>query len=237
MFRLKPYLLPHTHRPKGDPLRSTLNYEWARWVNLEYFWLFHSVRYRGQRNIPANGPMIFAPNHVSYYDPTLVGAGIPYPMRFMAWDALFKVPLLKQILESYGAYPVRPNTADKGSIEKTLKILKNGEAIMIFPEGVRSDDGSLKPFEMGVARMALQTGAKIIPVTVTNVYESWSAHRTLPKLFVPLTVKYHPPIEVPAHVPRPELRAKIEEINEQVAKPIRRRLAAWERLKKRKGFA
>src|SRR6478672_8312146 len=116
MFRLTPYLLPHAQRPNGDPLRSSLRYEWARWINLEYFWLFHCVRYRGQGNIPEKGPIIIAPNHVSYYDPTLVGAGVPYPLRFMAWDALFKVPLLKGILEKYGAYPVKPQSADKGAI-------------------------------------------------------------------------------------------------------------------------
>jgi 1-acyl-sn-glycerol-3-phosphate acyltransferase len=220
-------------RPKGDPLRSSLQYEWARWVNLEYFWLFHCVRYRGQNHIPEQGPIIFAPNHVSYYDPPLVGAGIPFPVRFMAWDALFTVPVLKQILEKFGAYPVKPNSADKGSIERTLKILRHGEAVMIFPEGGRSKDGKLMPFEMGVARMAIQTGAKIIPVSVTNVYESWSCHRTWPKLFVPFTIKFHPPVVPPENVPRPELKTTIERMNEEIAAPIRRRLAAWERYKAR----
>ncbi len=232
--RLKAYLLPHSQRPRGDVLHTNLNYEWARWINLEYFWLFHCVRYRCQRNIPRNGPLIFAPNHVSYYDPTLIGAGIPFRLRFMAWDALFRVPMVKQILLTYGGYPVKLQSADKAAIEQTLRILRNGEAVMIFPEGTRSDDGTLKPLEQGVARMALQTGATIVPVTVTNAYESWPMSRMVPRLFVPFTIKYHPPIPVPVLANRSELRGRIEQINAAIAKPIIRRLAAWQRLKARK---
>jgi len=233
--RLKAYLLPHTMRPRGDVLHSDLNYEWARWVNLEYFWLFHCTRYRAQRNIPEQGPVIFAPNHVSYYDPTLVGAGIPYRLRFMAWDALFKVPIVRQILLTYGGYPVKPQSADKGAIEQTLKILRNGEAVMIFPEGGRSEDGQLQAFENGIARLALQTGATVVPVTVTNVFESWPLTRAFPRLFVPFTIKYHPPIRVAPLASRAELRARMEELNAAMAKPIRMRLAAWDRLKRMKG--
>lgn len=232
--RLKAYLLPHTQRPRSDVLHTDLNYEWARWINLEYFWFFHCVRYRAQRNIPEHGPVIFAPNHVSYYDPTLIGAGIPYRLRFMAWEALFRVPVVKQILIKYGGYPVKAQSADKRAIEQTLKILRNGEAVMIFPEGGRSKDGTLMPFEQGVARMALQTGATIVPVTVTNVFESWPPHRAFPRLFVPFTIKYHPAIPVSPVTDRSELRARIEQLNEDIARPIRRRLGAWQRLKARR---
>jgi 1-acyl-sn-glycerol-3-phosphate acyltransferase len=233
LTKLKMMLFPHRIRPKSDVLHSTLSYEWARWINLEYFWLFHGVRYRGQKNIPDHGPIIFAPNHVSYYDPTLVAAGIPTGMRFMAWDALFKFPVLKQILEGYGGYPVKLKSADKAAIEQTLRILKNRESIIIFPEGGRTHDGKLMPFEQGVARMALQTNAAIVPVTVTGIYDSWPRHRAFPKLCVPFTVKYHKPIYA-TPVERSGLKTRLISLNEEIAKPIARRLAAYERLKKYK---
>lgn len=226
---LKHLILPHRLRSKADVLHTTLNYEFARWVNLEYFWLFHSIRYRGQDNIPRHGAVIFAPNHISYYDPPLVAAGVPYRMRYMAWDALFKVPVLKQILISYGAFPVKLGGVDKQSIVHTLKVLKNKEVVMIFPEGQRGPGNGLLNFEPGVARMAVQTGAAIVPVSITGMREAWTPDNKFPRLFRPITVKFHPPIQPPADVPREELKDALAKINDEIRQPIMRRLQAWDR--------
>lgn len=226
---LKHLILPHTLWPKTDVLHSTLNYEWARWINLEYFWFFHFVRYRGQENIPTQGAVIFAPNHVSYYDPTIVAAGIPYKMRFMAWDALFKVPVLKTILESYGAFPVRLGTIDKKSITHTLNVLKNKEVVMIFPEGKRGSGDGMLDLEPGVARMALQTDAAIVPVTITGMREAWPPHRALPYLFKPITIKFHPPVRPPVDVSREQMKETLDQINEKIRQPVVQRLHAWDR--------
>lgn len=230
--RLGRLLVPYERRPNSDPLHTNLAYEFAWWVNRTWFEVFHKVRYRGTHNIPEHGPVIYAPNHVSYYDPTLVGAGIPYRMRFMAWEGLFRVPILKQILENFGGYPVKLQSADKAAIERTLRILRNGEAVMIFPEGQRSETGELLEFENGIARLALQTGATIVPVTVTGVYDSWPLSRPLPRLGNPFVVTYHKPILVEKSKDRSALREQMAEINAAIGRPISRRLAAWERLRR-----
>lgn len=213
------------------PLSTYPAYEFARFLNLSYFRLFHKIRYVGVSNIPADGPIIFAPNHVSYYDPTGIAAGVPSSMRFMAWDALFSVPILKQILEKFGGYPVKLKSADKQAIVQTLKILKNGECVMIFPEGERSESGELGPFENGVARLALQTGATVVPVTITGAFESWPATQALPRWFHPITVKFHNPIFLEVCHDKNTLKDQMAQLNEDTARPIRRRLAAWNRLK------
>jgi 1-acyl-sn-glycerol-3-phosphate acyltransferase len=178
--------------------------------------------------------MIIAPNHVSYYDPPIIAAGIRWRVRFMAWDALFKVPLLRKIMIGYGAYPIKLKSADKSAIAQTLKILRNGEAVMIFAEGARSPDGNLLPFQQGPARLADQTGAAIVPVTILGAFESWPMGRALPRLFVPINIKYHPAV-FPADLP-PELSPKerANELNARVAAPIARRLRAWQKLKEKK---
>lgn len=178
--------------------------------------------------------MIIAPNHVSFYDPPLIAVGIRHRVRFMAWDALFRVPVLRQIMLSYGAYPVKLKSADKGAIAQTLKILRNGEAVMIFPEGSRSVSGQLTSFEQGPARLAVQTGAAIVPVTILGAFEAWPAANRLPRLFRPIIIKYHPPV-YPADLPQDlELRERVIELNRRVAAPISRRLRAWEKLREKK---
>lgn len=213
-----------------DPLKTDLKYEFARVINLTWFRLFHCIRFRAVGNVPERGPMIIAPNHVSYYDPPIIAAGIPHRVRFMAWDALFKIPILRSILLGWGAYPVKLKSADKAAIVETLKILRTGQAVMIFPEGNRSPDLELMPFEQGPARLADQTGAAIVPVTILGAYEAWPMANALPRLFKPINIKYHTPV-YPADLPKdmdPKQRAI--EMNRRVAVPIQRRIKAWKKL-------
>ena len=216
------------------PLQTDWKYEGGRVINRTWFGLFHCLKYRAQNNIPDTGPMIIAPNHVSYYDPPVIAAGIRHRVRFMAWEALFKVPILRAIMIDYGAYPIKLKSADKAAIVQTLKILRNGEAVMIFAEGGRSRDGHLLPFEQGPARLADQTGAAIVPVTILGAFESWPMGQSLPRLFKPINIKYHPAV-YPSDLPEgltPKERA--DELNRRVAAPINRRLKAWDKLKKKK---
>lgn len=218
-----------------EPLTTDLKYEFARAINLTWFRLFHCVRYRAVKNIPKTGPIIVAPNHVTYYDPPAVAAGIPFRVRFMAWDALFKVPVLRSILVGWGAYPVKLKAADKGAIVQTLKILRHGEAVMIFPEGLRHGTGDLAPFEQGPARLAIQTDAYILPVSVIGALEAWPMDKMFPRLFRRITIKYHPAVWAKDLPDDLDLKGKIEEMNRRVARPIQRRLDAWKKLKSRSG--
>lgn len=216
-----------------EPLKTDFKYEFGRVINYSWFRLLHGIRYRGVKNIPGAGPMIFAPNHVSYYDPPAIAVGIPLRIRFMAWDALFKVPVLKQIMISYGAYPVKLKSADKAAIMTTLKILKHGEAVMIFPEGGRCEGNLLNPFEQGPARLAIQTGAAIVPVSVIGANEAWPVNSALPIPFKRIIIKFHAPVYPKDIAPEMDMKARVDEVNRLVARPIRRRLEAWEKLRGR----
>ena len=217
--------------PAVDPLRTSLVWEATRAVLLGYFRLCHCVKYRCVHNIPARGPIILAPNHVSYYDPPLIAAGVPHRIRFMAWDALFRIPGFAALIRAYGAFPVRTKTADKAAVEATLDALRGGGCLMIFPEGMRSKTGRLEPLEKGLARLALTVGAWIVPVSVTGAYEAYNSRHLLPRPCRPIVVKYHSAFWVePLEHPR-TVKARTVEINAQIERHLRRRIAAHERLK------
>ncbi len=223
--------MPGLARPRGDVLRTNLLWELTRIVFIAYFKVFHFLRYRGQNNLPDSGPAIIAPNHVSYYDACVIPAGIPYRMRFMAMEPLFRVPILGWWITLYGAFPVKLKSPDKSAISETLKVLKNNEVVMIFPEGGRSPTGQLSPFEQGAARLALATGATIVPVSIIGAYEAWPKHHLMPRWFCPIVVTYHQPFRVPKLEDRSQIKQALDDVNARIAAPIQRRLAAWERLK------
>lgn len=224
--------VPHLRGP--GTMRTNWPYECARTIFREHFWLFHAVRYRCLKNVPQTGPVIFAPNHVSYFDPPLIGSGTPYRTRFMAWDQLFRVPLLGPVITKLGAYPVKLKSADKGAIERTLKILRNGEALVIFPEGARAYSSDLQPFEKGVARVALQTGTPIVPVTITGAFDAWPRTRTFPRPFHGILVKFHPAIDVTKVEPELPIKVRCDHVNRLIETPLRRRLRAFEKVKRLK---
>lgn len=122
---------------------------------------------RGRHNIPKSGPVILAVNHVSYLDPVIVAVAIgPRPINFMAKSELLKIPVFGALLKALNTFPVKRGLADKGAIAHSLKLLSNGEVLLIFPEGtrIRNNNGQLgKPYP-GVTSIALKTGAPIVPI-------------------------------------------------------------------------
>ena len=224
----------HPLSPEGKPLATTAPWEIVRFLLLTHFRIFHRLRIRGLRHVPSEGPMLLAPNHVSYYDPPLVGAAFPYLVHSMAWDALFQFPLFGRAIRSFGAFPVKLNTADKGAIAQSLRVLRGGACLTIFPEGGRSETGELAEYEPGAARLALQTGATVIPVTITGGFDIWPRTNKLPRLFRPITIKYHAPIPVTPVHGREALQEALPTLIAAMRRPVERRLRAYERLKARK---
>ena len=158
------------------------------------FRILFLVEYAGVENVPATGAVILAGNHPSYLDPVLVALPINRVIRFMAWDALFKVPLLGQIIKVLGAFPVDiARGKGESAYREALRVLKDGEALGIFPEGKRSERGPMGELRMGTARLALETNAPIIPITIGGASRAWPKYRLLPKP-AKIVVRYHKPV-------------------------------------------
>ena len=120
----------------------------------------------GREHIPTSGPVIFASNHRSFLDPFVIGTIARRPLYYVAKEELFKHRVVGWFLNSLGAFPVRRGAADADMLETARAILERGDCVLIFPEGTRIRPGALGRPKRGVGRLALETGAPIVPVAV-----------------------------------------------------------------------
>ncbi|HSP64529.1 MAG TPA: lysophospholipid acyltransferase family protein [Pyrinomonadaceae bacterium] len=149
-----------------------------RWVNTEY--------------IPNAGGLIIASNHQSYIDPFWVARPVKRPVRFLAWDEAFDWPVVGAGLRGFGAWPLQLEGSDPAAIRLSLQWLREGGAMVIFPEGGRGNpDGSMRKFKAGAARMALEAGVPILPVTIRGGNRVWPSSQRFPRLGS-VEVIYHP---------------------------------------------
>lgn len=123
---------------------------------------------RGHENIPEKGGVIIAPNHISFFDPPLAGAGMRRPLHFMAKMELFQVPVLGFLIKRTNAFPVRRGQQDIGAFRTAQRLLEAGEAVLMFPEGTRSKDGAFGRARPGVGMMACTAQVPVVPVRIRN---------------------------------------------------------------------
>ncbi|MGE3798329.1 MAG: lysophospholipid acyltransferase family protein [Thermomicrobiales bacterium] len=122
----------------------------------------------GVEHVPPEGPLIVVSNHLSNADPPLVSIAFPRPLFFMGKAELFRNPLLGFLVKLFGGFPVQRGTADRAAIRHALKVLNQGQAVGIFPEGGRSRTAALAPGFPGVGLIALQARVPVIPVAITG---------------------------------------------------------------------
>jgi 1-acyl-sn-glycerol-3-phosphate acyltransferase len=157
---------------------------------------------RGVEHIPREGPLIITPNHQTYADPPLVTIPIRRRVYYMAWDKLFAVPVLGQLIRLLHAFPVDIYSNDPRAVREARRLVQEGAAVMIFPEGGRTFDGTLGRFKLGAFRLAATLNATVLPVTISGGYEAWPPQRMLPRRGR-MTITYHPPLRgLPGADPR-----------------------------------
>jgi 1-acyl-sn-glycerol-3-phosphate acyltransferase len=150
----------------------------------------------GEEKVPARGGAVIAANHPSYLDPVLLSLQVERPIRFMAWDALFRVPLLGALVRLFGAFPVdvRPGRGHAAH-EAAKALVLEGHLVGVFPEGRRSRAGWMEEeLRAGAARLSLETGAPLVPATIRGAFRAWPHFRALPGL-ARIQVRFHDPID------------------------------------------
>ncbi|MCR4442892.1 MAG: lysophospholipid acyltransferase family protein [Peptococcaceae bacterium] len=150
-------------------------YRFARGLLRLLIALFNRWEVEGLGNMPSSGPVVLAANHVSYWDPPVMGCSVDRIVHFMAKEELFHMPFLKWVLPHLQCFPVKRKVADKNALRTALRYLEKGEVLGIFPEGTRSRTGEMLPFEQGAALIALKAGAPIVPMGLIGTRTAFPA--------------------------------------------------------------
>jgi 1-acyl-sn-glycerol-3-phosphate acyltransferase len=158
--------------------------------------VYFRFRVEGAEHVPADGPCVIAANHTSYIDPIVLWMGCPRHVRFIVDREQYLRPLVHWVAVRTGAIPVENDPRDLGSLRRALLALKQGSAIGIFPEGGRSDDGSLKTGKPGAALLALRAGVPLLPAGIVGAFAAYSRHRRFPRPG-PILVRFGEPINLP----------------------------------------
>lgn len=154
-------------------------YRVSWWIVRGFFRLYLRLEARGVENVPREGPVILASNHLSYLDPPVIGCLIPRVVNFLARDSLFRAPVFGPLLHLYQAVPVDRESGAAG-LRAILDRLHQGGAIILFPEGTRSRDGRPLPAKPGVGMTVLKSEAPVVPVRVVGTFEAFGRHHWIP---------------------------------------------------------
>ena len=150
-------------------------YKYSRFVQVAALKLFAKYEVAGQENVPAEGALIIVSNHLGNIDPPMLVSSVPRRVYFLAKSGIFRGAFAKWFLARYGAFPVNREGTDVPAYRWVLEQLKNDRAVVLFPEGTRSQNG-MREAKQGVAQIALRAGISILPVGITGTERmgSWA---------------------------------------------------------------
>jgi 1-acyl-sn-glycerol-3-phosphate acyltransferase len=135
---------------------------------------------RGTSNVPAGGPLLMVSNHVGAVDPAIIGAWTPRPVWFMAKAELFKGSWA-WLMRAYHAFPVIRHSPDRTALRRAFNLLKQGSAVVLFPEGHRAGNARLLRAEPGAGFVARRSGAPLVPIAITGTQNVLGRKQLVPR--------------------------------------------------------
>lgn len=192
--------LRSTNRAAADPLADAVatagSHAWvgkALSAPLRHGWL--NVRHVGLENVPTNGPVVLAANHLAFIDSLLVMYSLDRPVAFLGKAEYLDHPVARRLFPMTGMLPLdRTGRRSRVTLDRVDEILREGGVVGVHPEGTRSRDGLLNPGHRGVAQMALRAGAPVVPVALVGTGEAQPVGQFVPNFRSPVEVRYGAPI-------------------------------------------
>jgi 1-acyl-sn-glycerol-3-phosphate acyltransferase len=139
------------------------------------------IRCTGHQHVPATGGVLVCSNHQSFLDPVLVGLGFRRHCNYLARETLFRFSPFGWLIAFVDAIPLDREGGGLRGLKETLKRLKRGEMVLIFPEGTRSPDGEIAKLKPGFLVLARRSGAALLPVAVDGAFDAWPRWALLPR--------------------------------------------------------
>ncbi len=171
--------------------RSSVNpawYHFLKWCVRVGGVVYFRVRFSGRENVPREGAFLMVANHQSNLDPPLIGSGLGRRMNYLGKKSLFRFRPFGWLLRSVGVIPIDLEGVGLSGIKESLRRLKRGEALLIFPEGRRTLDGRMGKFLPGFTALAVRTGAPIVPAAIEGAHHALPPGKRFPR---PTAVRVH----------------------------------------------
>lgn len=156
-------------------------YAFLRLLSRAIFRVYFRGRASGVGGVPRTGGVLLAANHQSFLDPVLVGLPLPRECHYMARDSLFRNRWFRRLIVHLNAFPVRRGAADLGAVKEILRRLKNGAAVVVFPEATRTRDGSIGEINANSLSIARKAGVAIVPVIIDGAFECYPRTAKFPR--------------------------------------------------------
>jgi len=195
---------------------SPIIVDFVRFISLLISKALWFIRYSGRKNIPTDDRgIVVVSNHPTYLDPVWITLPIRKKLRYMAWDEAFEWRLIGRLIRYLGAFPVKHRKGiTKSAVVESIRSLRDGAALVIFPEGEREfADGKMLEFKTGAVHIALNSGVPILPVSVRGGNRIWPQRRKYPRLFRRVEIVYHPLMHLPEKPEEVELDKHLEKLN------------------------
>jgi len=167
---------------------GSLWYEACFWSSFTALTLGWSLRIRGRQNIPRTGPVLLIANHQSTLDPVLIGLAAPRHLSYLARKTLFRNRAFAWLIRSLNAVPIDQDGVGKEGLQTVLKLLQQGRAVLVFPEGSRTETGKIDALKPGIHLLIKRVQAPIVPIGIAGAFEAMprGQHYAVPApLFLP----------------------------------------------------
>jgi 1-acyl-sn-glycerol-3-phosphate acyltransferase len=147
----------------------------------------------GREHIPADGAVLVLSNHQSHFDPVLVGLCVDRRLNYLARQTLFGFAPFRWLIETLDAIPIDREGLGIAGLKETLRRLKRGEMVLIFPEGTRTADGEVAALKPGFSALARRGDVRLLPVGLDGAFDAWPRTKLLPRVGV-VHVAFGPPL-------------------------------------------
>lgn len=173
----------YTYRGEGTSRFQAVSWATGRLLSRIAAMLLFRLHVSGQARIPRKGGVLMVTNHQSFLDPWLIGIAPSRQIHYMARDTLFKGGFLHRLMELWNVFPVKRGSADLTAIRTAVENLDKGFIVNVFPEGTRSEDGSIGPLAPGISLILnrCKTDVAILPVVIDGAYEAWPRDKKMPR--------------------------------------------------------